>query len=739
MVQAHLYLIIFLYYFLDGLHLPHMDFSLALLVSVFWALPVHASARLATNDLFWLDSPYEVPDADARHRRENLFIYQRRWTPRVLGLSCYLVFATCAYQAWVNIPISAQEPIAVDIYRITSFDIWFFMFFFALIITYILAKDRHYYCQICISVHNTAKMAISLSMLAILFLPFLLTLFPRVWLLPLLLGVWVPLVNWLARFGYRHRISPFIIAGVIYLFIMLTGKELAPRLIDLDPNKPIVRQTLTEAIAQWKFVNCVADHCPSPIVALLSGGASRSGFFAASALGLLTDISCESSVTCKSSLFPKRLFAISSVSGGSVAAAVYDKALADGAVSGMPPCKPGRPSARYFRGDAPGWRGCMQKILAEDFLSPVIAGLAFRDVIGAVGAVLGSCAWPDRGLLIEAAIADAYLRYTGDIESGCAEDRRNGLDIPFSRLRSTASTMWLPILLFNSTEAISGRRFVFSSIAPEISEGGARWLRNANDFHSLLFDFDIRLVAAAHNSARFPIISPVGMIHEGSIDQDLTFALIDGGYFDNFGVPTALDITTALISQKLHPFILVILNNPSSGNVLENGDENGEDDYDAWVDTGPSLFPFAITAPLSGVISTSSVHSEIAMQELQNLTSMNKNENEKSDVVCNKFSASGGCTAVLAVYGFDGKGSLEGTRDNINNRLSAVSMSWWLSKPVQQYLDNQLDIHGISDGQRELVQHNFGVNEQNLLKTCEILEGNSNFESACKERVHALE
>ena len=43
---------------------------------------------------------------------------------------------------------------------------------------------------------------------------------------------------------------------------------------------------------------------------------------------------------------------------------------------------------------------------------------------------------------------------------------------------------------------------------------------------------DIRLSTAAHNSARFPIVSPAGEIRN------------DGGYFENYGAPTTRSLPT---------------------------------------------------------------------------------------------------------------------------------------------------------------------------------------------------
>src|SRR3982751_6448640 len=44
---------------------------------------------------------------------------------------------------------------------------------------------------------------------------------------------------------------------------------------------------------------------------------------------------------------------------------------------------------------------------------------------------------------------------------------------------------------------------------------------------------DVRLSTAAHNSARFPFISPPGSVRNQ--DQKLVDRIVDGGYFENYG------------------------------------------------------------------------------------------------------------------------------------------------------------------------------------------------------------
>ena len=73
---------------------------------------------------------------------------------------------------------------------------------------------------------------------------------------------------------------------------------------------------------------------------------------------------------------------------------------------------------------------------------------------------------------------------------------------------------------------------------------------------------DIRLSTAAHNSARFPIVSPAGEIRNRQ--HQIVDRIVDGGYFENYGALGAMELAQAIraIEPKLAPFVLVISNDP---------------------------------------------------------------------------------------------------------------------------------------------------------------------------------
>jgi hypothetical protein len=84
------------------------------------------------------------------------------------------------------------------------------------------------------------------------------------------------------------------------------------------------------------------------------------------------------------------------------------------------------------------------------------------------------------------------------------------------------------------------------------------------------------LSTAALLSARFPVVSPDGVIRA---KDRLGFGdrVVDGGYFENAGLTTALDVATALKAEGVTPFILLIHNEP----ITRPGEQIGPPRADA--------------------------------------------------------------------------------------------------------------------------------------------------------------
>jgi len=101
--------------------------------------------------------------------------------------------------------------------------------------------------------------------------------------------------------------------------------------------------------------------------------------------------------------------------------------------------------------------------------------------------------------------------------------------------------IWRPALLLNATRQETGRRIIASNIKTERHI----FLDSFDEFN--LLESDMRASTVAHNSARFTYMSPAGkLVPQGSpylsSKSKNRGYVIDGGYFENCGALTALEL-----------------------------------------------------------------------------------------------------------------------------------------------------------------------------------------------------
>src|SRR5262249_36526999 len=124
-----------------------------------------------------------------------------------------------------------------------------------------------------------------------------------------------------------------------------------------------------------------------------------------------------------------------------------------------------------------------------------------------------------------------------------------------------------PVLLFNGTSAASGQRIITSNVVLDPGQ-----FPDVSDFFQLL-PRDIRVSTAVNNTARFPYVAPAGHLCAGVSRDD---AIVDGGYFENFGPVPAQQMINVLYwhtSPKLQPTSQLIVTAISSAPDLGSGDD----------------------------------------------------------------------------------------------------------------------------------------------------------------------
>jgi hypothetical protein len=532
---------------------------------------------------------------------------------------------------------------------------------------------------------------------------------PRAVFAPLIVVGGVLLMNEIGIFSLRLR-APLLLLGVLAsgLLSVWADRYNDVRWISAAVRDGTSRQiSITQAVERWKAANdCnAADKpCPKPILVVGSGGASRAAFMTASVVGAMIDAGIGNPGTYGD--VRRRIFAISGVSGSSVAAAVIRAALADATVEGKPPCGDGANDKTWFGGirgvsAAGAWRDCLEKIVSGDFLSAVMVGLVYQDNFPLVNPVSGRPLLPDRAALLEQGIERRYNKVVQGKAEACATaegakptaaDR--GMCRAFGYHPDPGqANAWLPILFLNATSVGTGRRIIISDVLARSNRHDS-----VEPLFPLAYDLcdlrgscdadpgvpaDIRLSTAAIMSSRFPIISPFGAVRDKE-DRNIADRLVDGGYFDDAGLATAADIVATLKGFGLDPVVIQVTNHPTAAE--QHQPDPGRlriDPNPPHTDPNRPLLPPPIegrawfdtyTTIATAINATRSGHSDGYERYLEDMLNHKPCRLFRVEVQTVPESASPFCRS--------GRSGAAG--------MTEVSISWWMSQPMQSYLDRQL-------------------------------------------------
>jgi hypothetical protein len=267
-------------------------------------------------------------------------------------------------------------------------------------------------------------------------------------------------------------------------------------------------------------------------VVATEGGGIRAAYWTATVLGGLQDANPG---------FAPHLFAISGVSGGSLGAVVFDALLAEP-----------NPASFKFKDKA-------NDILGQDFLSPALGSMLYPDFVQRF--LPFPVPYFDRGRALE-------LGW----ERGWRDTMNNNrLAGSFVDLWNTGSREWMPALFLNGTSVEKGNRIITSNLrlttvfldaddaADTLAQHGLPATKAA---------CNIPLSTAADMSARFTYVSPAGRFPGGS-------HVVDGGYFENSGATTALEIVTRIKDvcrvdniSNVDVKVIMISNDPRKGLLM---------------------------------------------------------------------------------------------------------------------------------------------------------------------------
>lgn len=698
---------------------------------LFWAMPVHYAARLLLETDRGLAARI-APVAKAGPRaRAAAASGALGWVillvPRVLGALTFVAFAIGAWQAIANLPTIDDTPVVEAAGQQLNYVAWVMLagvpaFFayaavrvrmvksgpLAAVDRWLAPRVAWFFRRIGLGaraddpageLYATGRLALLIyAVVVAMVLAFkpdcLAKALPLAGAVPLVFGGWVPLLSFLSALGRRLHF-PFLLTlfAIGVAAVAIFGDNHAVRLRDAAPP---ARASLRQGLDMWMQANGCAgkpEECPRPVIVAGAGGASRAGFFTASVIGHFLDVDtfkqgsihtqADQTKTVHAPLddgrlakalaggaaltganVRNRIFAISGVSGSAYGAAVIASALAaSGPPSGVVPC-PREAQGYWFGEKINTWRDCLEALTAGDYLTAVFFGLTFHDQVQ-----LGV---EDRAILLEKAWEARFADLVSQAPAG-------GLAQPFLALPRAAAS-WVPFLVLNGTSVDTGQRIVTTDLDPTMPAapcltGGpperCPIFTHALDFHALIPEGkDVALSTAASNSARFPVISPPGAIRGRK--SEVADRIVDGGYFENYGVESALDLAKAIVALEpgLAPFILVISNDPQ----VALG-EAGAGEGTAQPEAADTLWLGEVAGPLRAIGAVRGGRGRLAQAEARAFLGA------RLAATCGPHMAH----IKVAPETLAGTCPPEPKRQDIR----AVAMSWWLSKPVQINLREQ--------------------------------------------------
>jgi hypothetical protein len=320
----------------------------------------------------------------------------------------------------------------------------------------------------------------------------------------------------------RFHVSPLlVVVGVIVLGYGWTDTD---HWYKVHPAPPRTAAALTP-------VDVAAGGRPRNLVVVASAGGGISA-------GVWTTVALEQMVSARPTL-AREIRVLSTISGGSVGGAFY--------IDGL------RRDARYMGTGTltPSTLSTIREKSAVSSLSAVAYGLAFRDL---TRLLTGGVYTPhrDRGDLLE---RDWERIAAGDVGGTVA---RGPVDEDHPLLLSDMSDAIrlgrIPAPLFGATVMETGRRVM---ITPVDFGDPAPWRgRTLREFLAAPAT-DVTLWTAARLSATFAFVSPASRaeLKEGKDYKPMDTGggrlhLIDGGYYDNFGVTSAVDWLRSVLEVR---------------------------------------------------------------------------------------------------------------------------------------------------------------------------------------------
>lgn len=342
---------------------------------------------------------------------------------------------------------------------------------------------------------------------------------------------------------YRYRPLVFLVG--VYLIVISAWNDNTAVRRATGSGVPTIdqRPTVDAHFTQWLTNRRKQNNDTIPLVLVAAeGGGIRALNWTAETLIRLDSIIPG---------FSRHVYALSGVSGGGVGTVLYTAFLRD--------VPQQRRIAQFDQ---------FRQVIRDDYLSAVSAALLFPESIQRI--VPLPIRGLERGKWLEDSWADSYSDNIG----------LNTLDQSLTQLYKTPTgyNYDLPSLLLNGTLAESGQKIITSNLRLD-----PRYFKDVVSTLDVL-GTDIPLKTAASLCSRFPVVTNGGLVQKDTIDKTghkrrYGGHVVDGGYFDNSGVESCIQLLNNLVPSirrfgsdsvnrvTVIPYILFIQNSNTVGKL----------------------------------------------------------------------------------------------------------------------------------------------------------------------------
>jgi hypothetical protein len=297
--------------------------------------------------------------------------------------------------------------------------------------------------------------------------------------------------------------------------------------------------------------------------------------------------------------FADSIALISAVSGGAAGALFFASQYADSGPAGRPGFQLRSPEEleTFYEAVDDAW---------SDSLDDVAWALVYRDFPRLLFPYLPT----RKGLVVPVQSPEGEYLDRGRMLELSWERRFKASFGKLANWRSGVAEGWRPAMIFNATIAETGEPFLFSTtdLIPRESDKALFTQYGQQTFTGFYGHFDVDLVTAARLASGFPFVLPAPRAGTGSGPDDAAdvpleghpvhrarYHLIDGGYYDNYGVTTAArwvdDVLTALQQQgdELPRTVLILQIRSFPEREFAEPEERG--------------WPFQIYSPIAALLS----------------------------------------------------------------------------------------------------------------------------------------